>query len=127
MKTMRIRASDVKLRPLDSPELIQLVAGWMAQKENTLWLDFADGKVALTPAWSRLEAAMRTRRSVLATVVGATERGVRLDVLGLFATLVTPVRPSQDLLEVRVTRLDADEGRIFVSDRLATTGQLPLV
>jgi transcription antitermination factor NusA-like protein len=83
--------------------------------------------VALTPAWARLQAAMRTRRSVPATVVGSTERGVRLEILGLFATLTTSVRPSQDVVEVRVTRMDADEGRIFVSDRLATTGQLPLV
>ncbi len=83
--------------------------------------------VALTPAWARLEAAMRTRRSVQATVVGSTERGARLEVLGLFAALSTPVRLSQDVIEIRVTRMDADEGRIFVSDRLATTGQLRLV
>ena len=29
-------------------------------------------------------------------------------------------------IEVRITRMDADEGRIFVSDRLPTTGQLGL-
>jgi N utilization substance protein A len=83
--------------------------------------------VALTPAWSRLEAAMHARRAVQATFVGSTDKGVRLEVLGLYATLTTPNRPTRDLIEVRITRMDADEGRIFVSDRLATTGQLPLV
>jgi transcription antitermination factor NusA-like protein len=94
--------------------------------------------VALTPAWARLEAAMRSRRTVQANVIGSTERGVRLEVLGLFATLIRPsqdplrapdsvLREPKDLVEVRVTRMDADEGRIFVSDRLATSGQLPLV
>jgi N utilization substance protein A len=83
--------------------------------------------VALTPAWGRLEAAMHTRRSVQASFVGYTERGVRLEVLGLYATLSTASRPTQDPVDVRITRMDPDEGRIFVSDRLATSGQLPLV
>jgi len=80
LKTMRIRASDVKLRPLDSPELIQLVAGWMAQKENTLWLDFADGKVALTPAWLKILAQ---RKDVILRVYTANESAVPLGIVAL--------------------------------------------
>jgi transcription antitermination factor NusA-like protein len=84
--------------------------------------------VAATLAWRRLQAAMLTRRPVLGTVVGRTDRGVRIEVLGLYAQLSGAARehrPGEEL-EVRIARMDSDEGRIFVSDRLATTGQLVL-
>jgi transcription antitermination factor NusA-like protein len=86
--------------------------------------------VAATVAWRRLRAAMLARRPVLGTVVGRTDRGVRIEVLGLYALLSGSVasreqRPGQEI-EVRITRMDPDEGRIFVSDRLATTVQLRL-
>ena len=62
------------------------------------------------------------------TVVGRTERGMRVEVLGLYAVLSGPRRDTARVeeLDVRITRMDPDEGRIFVSDRLATTGQLRL-
>ncbi|HEV7663855.1 MAG TPA: hypothetical protein VGQ62_09995 [Chloroflexota bacterium] len=84
--------------------------------------------VAATAAWARLNAAMASRRSVPATVVSRTDRGLRVDVLGLYGLLAaTPKesRPGQEL-PVRILRMDPDEGRIFVSDRLAATGQLAL-
>jgi RimJ/RimL family protein N-acetyltransferase len=40
----------VKLLPLDTPDLLQLVAGWLAQKENHEWLDFGNGRQIITPA-----------------------------------------------------------------------------
>src|SRR6058998_4209946 len=40
--------ANVRLKPIDSPELIALVAGWLAQKENSQWLDFGDGQQDLT-------------------------------------------------------------------------------
>lgn len=40
----------MKLLPLDTPELIELAAGWLAQKENCQWLDFGNGKRIITPA-----------------------------------------------------------------------------
>ena len=85
--------------------------------------------VAATPAWHRLELAMRTRRSVYASVVGCTERGLRLELVGLYATLSGVQRGIAEgqELQVRVTRMDAEEGRIFVSRRLAPDGQLPLI
>lgn len=57
MKTLRSRtqAKDVKLHPLDSPELLELVAGWMAQRENSQWLDCGDGRRAMTPAWLKIQ------------------------------------------------------------------------
>jgi transcription antitermination factor NusA-like protein len=81
--------------------------------------------VAQTPAWRRLQSAMLARRAVAATVVGRS----RVEVGGLHARLNTSVKdfsPGQEL-EVRITRMDADEGRIFVSDRLVSNVQLPLL
>jgi len=39
----------MKLLPLDTPEILELVAGWLAQKENYQWLDFGNGKQIVTP------------------------------------------------------------------------------
>jgi hypothetical protein len=41
----------MNLLPLDSPEHIRLVAGWLTQKENYQWLDFGDGRQLVSPAW----------------------------------------------------------------------------
>jgi transcription antitermination factor NusA-like protein len=84
--------------------------------------------VAATFAWRRLQAAMLARRAVAGTVIGHPDRGVRVEVLGLYGLLSGAGRDFSvgQEIEVRVTRMDADEGRIFVSDRLATTGQLRL-
>ncbi len=85
--------------------------------------------VAGTPAWQRLHAAMLARRPVMATVVARTERGLRVEVQGLFAVLSDGGRTEREgrELEVRVTRMDPDEGRIAVSDRLVAKTQLPLI
>lgn len=40
----------MKLLPLDSPGLLQLAAGWLAQEENYRWLDFGGGRQIVTPA-----------------------------------------------------------------------------
>ena len=85
--------------------------------------------VAGTAAWRRLHTAMLARRPVTATVVGRTERGPRVEILGLFAVLSGSghsQREGQEL-EVRITRMDPDEGRIVVSDRLVANSQLPLI
>jgi transcription antitermination factor NusA-like protein len=85
--------------------------------------------VASTPAWAGLRSAMRARRTVFATVVERSERGYRLEVRGLYATL-TSARGELSVgeeVEVRITRMDPDEGRIFVSDRLGASAQLRLL
>jgi transcription antitermination factor NusA-like protein len=85
--------------------------------------------VAATAAWQRLKTAMLARRPLSGVVVGRTERGLRLELLGLYAVLSGanhPEREGQEL-EVRITRMDADEGRIFVSDRLVANKQPPLI
>jgi N utilization substance protein A len=85
--------------------------------------------VAATANWARLQAALESRRPVTGLVLGRTPRGIRVEVLGLYAVLSggekTPIRDDQEI-EVRVTRMDPDEGRIFVSERLNSRAQLPL-
>jgi RimJ/RimL family protein N-acetyltransferase len=39
----------MKLLPLDSPERIELAAGWLNREENYKWLDFGNGVQSLTP------------------------------------------------------------------------------
>ena len=39
----------VKLLPLDAPWILELVASWLARKENYQWLDFGDGRQIVTP------------------------------------------------------------------------------
>lgn len=51
---------DMKLLPLDSPELIELAAGWLAQKENHQWLDFGNGGQAISPTLLKIMAQRET-------------------------------------------------------------------
>jgi RimJ/RimL family protein N-acetyltransferase len=44
----------MQLLLLDSPERLQLVAGWLAQKENYQWLDFGDGRQLVSAAWLKV-------------------------------------------------------------------------
>ncbi|MGH7254730.1 MAG: GNAT family N-acetyltransferase [Nitrospirales bacterium] len=50
----------MELKPLDSPELIRIVADWLSQKENYQWLDFGDGRQSLTPEWLKIMTQRRT-------------------------------------------------------------------
>ena len=108
------------------------IAGWRGL--NTLLASALTGwrirlePVAATAAWRRLRTAMLARRALTAVVIGQTERGTRVEVLGLYALLArrAGLAQGQDLA-VRITRMDPDEGRIFVSDRLVATGQLTLL
>jgi transcription antitermination factor NusA-like protein len=113
------------------------IAGWRGL--NTLLASALTGwrirlePVAATATWQRLESAMRARRSLLASVVGPLGRpnstAARVELQGFFARLSHPGRmltPGESI-EVRITRMDPDEGRIFVSDRLLPSGQLPLI
>lgn len=50
----------MKLNLLDDSKIIELVAGWLARKENYQWLDFGDGKRVPTPAWLKIMAQRDT-------------------------------------------------------------------
>jgi RimJ/RimL family protein N-acetyltransferase len=55
MGTFRPRVNyGMKLLPLDAPGVFDLVAGWLAQKENYQWLDIGNGGRRVTPALLRL-------------------------------------------------------------------------
>ena len=50
----------MKLLPLDRPEIIELVAHWLAQKENYQWLDLGNGRKIVTPALLKIMAQRET-------------------------------------------------------------------
>jgi RimJ/RimL family protein N-acetyltransferase len=50
----------VKLLPLDRPELFELVASWLARKENYQWLDFGNGRQIITPALLKIMTQRET-------------------------------------------------------------------
>lgn len=57
------QTKSVKLLPPDSPELLQLVVGWLAHKDNYKWLAFGDGRQQVSPQW--LKIAMQRGTYVL--------------------------------------------------------------
>ncbi|MGH8131473.1 MAG: GNAT family N-acetyltransferase [Steroidobacteraceae bacterium] len=50
----------MKLLPLDRPELLDLVASWLAQKENNQWLDFGNGRQPITSTLLKVMAQRET-------------------------------------------------------------------
>jgi RimJ/RimL family protein N-acetyltransferase len=50
----------MKLLPLNRPEHIELVASWLARKENHQWLDFGNGRQRVTPALLKIMAQRET-------------------------------------------------------------------
>jgi len=50
----------MKLLPLDTPEILDLVAHWLAQKENHQWLDFGNGRQIITPTLLKIMAQRPT-------------------------------------------------------------------
>jgi transcription antitermination factor NusA-like protein len=85
--------------------------------------------VAATAAWAALQRAMLTHRSVVGVVVGRTRQGMRVELNGLYAGFRRPARERAvgEEVELRITRMNPDEGRIFVSDHLPDSGQLQLI
>ncbi len=58
MKSSRL----VTLKPVDTPERLRLVAGWLNDPDNAKWLDFGDGRQQVTPEWLKIA----TQRGTLA-------------------------------------------------------------
>ncbi|MBI3526280.1 MAG: GNAT family N-acetyltransferase [Betaproteobacteria bacterium] len=50
----------MKFLPLDTPEIIELAAGWLTQKENYQWLDLGNGRVTITPSLLKIMAQRGT-------------------------------------------------------------------
>ena len=69
----------MQLMPVDSPEMLQLVVGWLSQKENYQWLDFGDGRQLVSREW--LKIAMQRGTHVLRVFTSDDE--VPIGVTGL--------------------------------------------
>jgi RimJ/RimL family protein N-acetyltransferase len=69
----------VRLKPLESPELIQTAAGWLAQKDNYQWLQFGDGRHILTPQLLKIVIQKDTHLLRVYT----SEDGAPLGIVGL--------------------------------------------
>src|SRR5467141_2256366 len=52
--------TNMKLLPLDTPEIIEFAAGWLGKKENYQWLDFGNGRQVATPALLKIMAQRET-------------------------------------------------------------------
>src|SRR5258706_1245271 len=52
----RTERRNMKLLPLDTPELFFLAAEWLARKENYQWLDFGNGRQTVTPTLLKIMA-----------------------------------------------------------------------
>lgn len=50
----------MKLLPLNTPQILELVAGWLAQKDNHQWLDFGNGRQVVTPTLLKIMAQRPT-------------------------------------------------------------------
>jgi transcription antitermination factor NusA-like protein len=101
-------------------------------------------EISRSPAWKLLEQARREQRAVLATVQARVPAGLAVEVHGLNGLLpigqVRGVRRTSDMeqvdallrerlgaeLQVRVLRMDADAGHIYVSEQVPAGRQLPL-
>lgn len=50
----------MRLLPLESPDFITLVAGWLARPENSQWIDVGGGRQPVTPALVKIMAQRET-------------------------------------------------------------------
>jgi RimJ/RimL family protein N-acetyltransferase len=50
----------MRLIPLDTPQLIALVADWLARRENAQWLDFGNGRQPMSPTLVKIMAQRDT-------------------------------------------------------------------
>lgn len=70
----------MKLLPLSTPEVFELVASWLARKENYQWLDFGNGRQTVTPALLKI---MSQRDSHLMRVYTLPGTDVPIGIVGL--------------------------------------------
>lgn len=70
----------MRLKPVDTPDLLRLVGEWLSQKENYQWLDFGDGNQTVSPAW--LTIAMQRGMLVL-RIFTADDEATPIGVVGL--------------------------------------------
>lgn len=70
----------MKLLPLNTPEVLELVARWLADKENYQWLDFGNGRQIVTPALVKI---MTQRDTHFIRVYTSDDNDTPIGVIGL--------------------------------------------
>lgn len=70
----------MKLKPIDNAELVNLVTGWLARKDNYQWLDFGGNRQPPTPALVKI---MTMRDTNLLRVFTADDDRTPIGVAGL--------------------------------------------
>jgi RimJ/RimL family protein N-acetyltransferase len=70
----------MKLLPLDTPDILQLVAGWLARKDNYQWLDFGNGRQIVTSALLKI---MVQRETHFLRVYTSSRDGIPIGICGL--------------------------------------------
>jgi RimJ/RimL family protein N-acetyltransferase len=70
----------MKLLPIDRPGLCEVVAGWLARKENYQWLDFGNGRQPVTPALLKI---MTQRESHFLRIYTSDRDDDPIGILGL--------------------------------------------
>lgn len=70
----------MKLLPIDRPGLFEVVAGWLARKENYQWLDFGHGRQSITPALLKI---MTQRESHFLRIYTSDRDDDPIGILGL--------------------------------------------
>src|SRR2546428_2163891 len=76
----RRRSPTMKLLPLDSPDLIELVAGWLGKPDNYKWVDFGNGVQMVNP----ITLKIMTQRDIhVFRADTAEQRGVPAGGVGL--------------------------------------------
>lgn len=70
----------MNLLPIDSAQMVELVAGWLSKKENHQWLELTDHGQVLTPMWLKI---MLQRPTELIRVFTRDPDGCPVGVVGL--------------------------------------------
>ena len=70
----------MRLLPLDALEVLETVAGWLAEKENSQWLDFGNRGQIVTPALLRI---MAQREAHFMRAYASDRAGTPIGVVGL--------------------------------------------
>lgn len=108
----------MQLKPVDTPHLLRLVAGWLAQKENYQWLDFGDGRQLVSPEW--LKVAMQRGTYVLRIFTSDAD-DIPIGVVGL--SNVNPHFKTANIWVVLGDRARAGQGYASrASSRMLTLG-----
>lgn len=102
----------MQLKPPGSRADFELIAGWLARKENYQWLDFADGHHRPSLEWLKISVARGTDAMRLFTADGGSEP---IGVVGL-----TGINPHFKTAKVWVVLGDKTYARLGYASRAAS-------